>query len=111
MIRRLNHHRALLAVVLVTAFFVAAITGVGVVPRQSTSGMHVPDASEHFARHTTGDIRSAVAPRPANAESASGPAFAYRIVVGHFSASLSGQQVSGDWRKVDSGLVPLPLRI
>lgn len=111
MIRRLTRHRALVTAVLATVLTVAAVTGTGAAQRFAPQGLHAPRVAEQLGVHAIGDVHAGVAPRIASLGGTAGVLSAANAGRGSGEVALVEPHSPGDWRKVTSGLVPLPLRI
>jgi len=111
MIRRLTHHRALVAAVLTTVLFAAALTGSGAALLLAPQGLHAPHVAEQLGVHKIGDVHAAATHRLEAPAGAASVLAATRAGGGPTALAFVSPHAPGDWRKVTSGLVPLPLRI
>jgi len=111
MIRRLTHHRALVAAVLATVVIAAAVTGSGAARILAPQGVHAPHVAEQLGVHKIGDVRAATTQRFVSPSGGGCVAAATRIGGERTELAHVLLLTPGDWRKVTSGLVPLPLRI
>jgi len=111
MVRRLTHHRALVAAVLTTVLLAAAVTGSGAALLLTPQGLRAPHVAEQLGAHKIGDIHAAATQRLEAPAGTAGIMAAARTGGGPTALALVSPHAPGDWRKVTSGLVPLPLRI
>jgi len=111
MVRRLTHHRALVAAVLATVLIAAAFTGSGAARMLAPQGIHAPRVAEQLAVHKLGDMHSAATQRLFSFGGTTGVLVGANVGGDPTAAAHVSPRTPGDWRKVTSGLVPLPLRI
>ncbi len=111
MVRRLTYHRALVASVLATVLFAAAVSGACVSQVLAPQGLHAPRVTEQTGVHRIGDAHAVVGQRFVPVGGTIGVMSAAFVVGSPADLAPATPHSPRDWRKLTSGLVPLPLRI
>jgi len=111
MLARLTRHRALVASVLATVLLAAAVSGARASLTLAPQGLHAPRVAEQLGVQRIGDAHAAVAQRFISLDGMAGAASVALVVGGPADVALASPHSPRDWRKLTSGLVPLPLRI
>lgn len=111
MVRRLTHHRAFVAAVLATVLIAVAVTGAGAAQVIAPQGLHAPRVAEQHGVHRIGDVHAGVTQRLAALGDISAVSTSTNVGRGSAQVTIAAPHAPGDWRKLTSGLVPLPLRI